>query len=92
MTDFCDYIVENIPENERASNIEVQEFTSKYSQILLVFDKIFSTARSSTGSLNDDDIALLVTFIQQAMVLWRKLQLSITPKVHTLEDHLVEQL
>ncbi len=26
------------------------------------------------------------------MVLWRKLQLSITPKVHALEDHLVEQL
>jgi hypothetical protein len=70
MTDFCDYIVENIPENERASNIEVQEFPSKYSHILLVFDKIFSTARASTGSLNDDDIALLVTFIQQAMVLW----------------------
>jgi hypothetical protein len=92
MKDFCDYIVENIPENERASNIEVQEFTSKYSHILLVFDRIFSTARASTGSLNDDDIALLVTFIQQAMVLWQKLQLSVTPKVHALEDHLVEQL
>ena len=26
------------------------------------------------------------------MVLWRKLQLSVTPKVHALEDHLVEQL
>ncbi len=32
-----------------ASNIEVQEFTSKYSHILLVFDRIFSTARASTA-------------------------------------------
>jgi len=92
MKDFCNYIIEKIPENERASNTEVQEITSKYSKILLVFDKIFSTARSSTGSLSDDDIALLVTFLQQAMVLWQKLQLSVTPKVHVLEDHLVEQL
>ena len=92
MKDFCNYKIEKIPENERASNTEVQEITSKYSKILLVFDKIFSTARSSTGSLSDDDIALLVTFLQQAMVLWRKLQLSVTPKVHVLEDHLVEQL
>jgi hypothetical protein len=62
-------MVENNQENERASNDEVREFTSKYSHILPVFDKIFSTVHFSTGSLDDNDIEFLVTFIQQAMVL-----------------------
>jgi len=92
MRNIRDHILEKIPENERAGNDEICDFLSKYSNVLLVFDKIFSTARARIGSLDDGEIQTLVEYIKQALVLWRRLKLSVTPKIHVLEDHLVEQL
>jgi hypothetical protein len=82
MKGFPDYIVENVPENERASNDEAHVFRSKYSHILLVFDKINPLHVLVQEALMKGEIEILVTFIKQAMILWQKLQLGVTPKVH----------
>jgi hypothetical protein len=92
MKDCCDFIISEVPHQERVPDDEVIDWTKKYGDIILLFDKIFSLARSPTGSLSDGEIELLRTKISTAMRAWRKLDFSITPKCHALEDHLLEQL
>jgi hypothetical protein len=64
----------------------------KFKKILSVFDGVVSIARMPCGKVCNEHIVKLENFIATAMTLWRGLGNSITPKVHAIEDRLVEQV
>ena len=81
-----------IPQVDRCANEEVEEWTTKFKNILSVFDGMFSIARMSCGTVNEEHIKSIKNSINLAMTLWRGLGNSVSPKPHALEDHLVDQL
>jgi len=91
MADIQDMIL-TIPQEDRCSNEEVAEYTSRFKHCLQVFDYIFSKARLPSGSVTPQDVENLRPFVVTALKLYRELGLSISPKPHAVEDHLCEQL
>jgi len=92
MESIRDYIISKVPEDDELKHSEVRDWASKYTDILLVFDQIFSLSLSPTGTLTDEDIINVTEYICTAMKAWQKLGFSVTPKCHALENHLVQQI
>jgi hypothetical protein len=63
-----------------------------FTNILSVFDGLFSLARTPSGLINEVDVDKLQNLVNIALHLWRGLDLSVTPKVDAIEDHLVPQI
>ncbi len=61
--------------------------TEGYAVVIHIFDAIFSIARFPSGTVSDVQDADLRMLVLQGSKFWRGLDLSITPKVHTIEDH-----
>ncbi len=78
----------SIPNVDRCSNQEVEEWLNKYKKNHSVFDGVFSIARLSCGKVKGEHIAS----IQTAMKLWTGLGISVSPKLHAIEDHMAKQL
>jgi len=81
-----------IASEARCNDEEVSDTMEKFTNILSVFDALFSLARTPSGLMNGDKVATLQNLSNLALRLWRGLELSITPKVHAIEDHLVPQI
>jgi len=81
-----------IPDEDRCSNDEVVEVTEKYVNVLRVFDAIFSKARTPSFCFSENDAAELKQFVAEGMLLWRALELRVSPKSHCIEDHLCDQM
>ncbi len=81
-----------LPENGRCNDAEVTLITEGYAVILHIFDAIFSYARLPSCTVTEELVADLRIFVQEGLRLWRGLDLSITPKVHAIEDHLCDQM
>ena len=81
-----------IASEERCNDEKVSDTMEKFTNILSVFDALFSLARTPSGLMNGDKVATLQNLSNLALRLWRGLELSITPKVHAIEDHLVPQI
>jgi hypothetical protein len=56
------------------------------------FDYVFSKARQPSGFIEPQDIENLRPFVTTALKLYHELGLKISPKAHSIEDHLCEQL
>jgi hypothetical protein len=82
----------SIPQVDRCPNEEVKEWIHKFKNILRVFDEIFSIARMSCRKVKEDRILSIRNSITTEMKLCRGLGISVSPKVHAMEDHLVDQL
>jgi hypothetical protein len=83
----------SLPVSSRCSNSEIIQWIHKFKKILSVFDGVFSVARKPSGTVtSEDQIAQLQASITTAMTLWQGLGLSLAPKPHAMEDHLVEQI
>ena len=80
-----------IPQEDRCSNDEVTQYTTRFRNCLQVFDYVFSKARLPSGSVSPEDVENLCPFIVTALKLYRELGLSISLKPHAIEDHLCEQ-
>ena len=91
MDDLRAFIL-TIPQVDRCTNEEVEEWTNKLKNILSVFDGIFSIARMSCGTVKEEHIESIINSINSEITLWRGLGNSVSPKPHALEDHLVDQL
>lgn len=91
MSSISDVIID-VPEADRCSNVEVREVTEKFSHVLHVFDAVFSKARVPSRLVLDENVAELQLFVREALRLWRGLELSVSPKVHAIEDHLCDQI
>ena len=81
-----------LPDLDAGQQEEVNEWIPKFKRILSVFDGVFSIARMPSGTVSDEYLAKLENFIATAMRLWRGLGNSVTPKVHAVEDHLLDQI
>ncbi len=81
-----------IASEERCNDEKVSDTMEKFTNILSVFDALFSLARTPSGLMNGDKVATLQNLNNLALKLWRGLDLSIIPKVHAIEDHLVPQI
>jgi hypothetical protein len=82
----------SIPQVDSCPNEEVEEWISRFKNILSVFDRIFSTAQMNCGMVHDEHLLNLENSAVTAMKLWRGLGNSVSPKIHATEDYLVEQL
>ena len=87
MRDLKEMLLE-IPEEERCSDAEVIEVTSKFADVLKVWDAVFSIARVPSGRITAENVALLRQLIPEALRLWKELGLGVLPKPHAVEDHL----
>jgi hypothetical protein len=81
-----------IASEARCNDEEVSDTMEKFTNILSVFDGLFSIARTPSGLMNGDKVATLQNLNNLALRLWRGLDLSITPKVHAIEDILYLRL
>jgi len=62
-----------------------------YRLALKNFDGLFSLLRDKQSKLAvDEKIAQLTKYLDAAMSCWRRLNMSVTPKLHILEDHLLD--
>ena len=91
MDEISTYLL-SIPELDRIQKEEIDQWMPKFKKILSIFDGVFSIARMPCGAVREEQIIKLENFIATAMRLWRDLGNSITPKVHAIEDHLVDQI
>lgn len=92
MDDISAMLLE-LPLENRCDDKEVREVTSKFRDVLHVFDFIFSKARKQSGLVNEEDIQELRNYIYLGMRLWRELDMSTeAPKPHAIEDHLCDQM
>jgi hypothetical protein len=81
-----------IPTEDRCSDEEVLETMGWFTNILSVFDGLFSLARTPSGLIGEEDINKLQDLVTLALQLWRGLDMSVTPKVHAIKDHLVHEI
>ncbi len=63
-----------------------------YSSCLQQFDAFFSCLALSRDDVNDfeEEIERAKKYLAAAMQSWRDLELSVTPKLHLLEDHTID--
>ncbi len=92
MDQILEHLLTSIPDLDASRRGEINEWIPKFKKILSVFDGAFSISRMPSGTVSDEHIVKLESFIATALKLWRGLGNSITPKVHAIEDHLVEQV
>jgi hypothetical protein len=81
-----------IPTEDRCSDEEVLETMGWFTNNLSVFDGLFSLARTPSGLIGEEDINKLQDLVTLALQLWRGLDMSVTPKVHAIKDHLVHEI
>ena len=74
------------------ASLEVLQYTHRFQNCLQVSDYIFSKARQPSGHIQLQDVENLWPFVNTALRLYWELGLKISPKAHTIEDHLCEQL
>ena len=92
--DEFEQILLEVPVNERlATNDEVKTMISMYTDLGFVMDGLFSQARIRSGSLKDEDVALMRRFVNATLKMWRFLRHSMAgQKIHICEDHILIQM
>jgi hypothetical protein len=86
-------LILEIPAADRCPDSEVMLFSQRFSNVLRVFDLLFSTARIPSGLITDELVEVdLCNTVSEALCLWRGLDMSVNPKCHAFEDHLCDQM
>ena len=66
---------------------------NRYIEICILFDTLFSIARTLCGEMDDAKLINLNEIITLCMLKWRNLRLSMKMiKIHGVEDHLFDQM
>lgn len=76
--------------NAKKSDSEIRQVCKDIEVALTLWDKVFTMCQKHNPSPDDCDKTQLL--INMAMKAIRKLGLSITPKLHGMEDHVVNQM
>ena len=64
-----------------------------YTDLGFVMDGMFSQARIRSGSLQDEDVALMRRLTRATLKMWRYLRHSMAgQKIHLCEDHMLVQM
>jgi hypothetical protein len=80
-----------VSREQRCSYEEVVETMEKFMNVLFISDALFSMARTSSGLISIGNSDKLQNLVHLALKLWRGIDLSITPKVHAMKEHLVDK-
>ena len=80
-------------EDVGADNEEIETMLNMYRDLGFLMDGVYSLARTEMGKLSEEKIDLTRRMVAGVLKMWRHLRLSVRgPKIHGLEDHLVEQM
>ena len=88
------FLLEQLEEDggsERAKR-EVEKRCDLVAKALLLFDGFLSILRTDHKDLTPQLIAKGREYVRKALVVWRILKLSVTPKCHGGETHACDQL
>jgi hypothetical protein len=86
------FLLTKVPEATRCSDEEVIKQIDLYVDFFTVFDSIFSNSRIAVGNLSEAKEEETYKGIALALKMWRDFDMSVSPKLHVLEDHLYSQL
>ena len=91
--DIMGKIKTNLKENchETVDHNEIEVYCESVRKILLVLNSISSYTKRTTP-LCDDEINVLERKVKELSILWRKNGMSVTPKFHILECHVVDAI
>ena len=83
----------DLPESQvREAMDDIWQVLDMYEQMTGHFDALFSICRTKRNHLTNSMIESAKVHRDQALALWRLLGLLVTPKLHTIEDHLIDYL
>jgi hypothetical protein len=68
---------------------DIQEVIARYRELLLNLDGLMSTLRTVRFHVTPQLIIKTELYQQRVLELWRHLEMSITPKLHCLEDQVI---
>jgi hypothetical protein len=68
---------------------EIREVIARHRELLLNLDGLMSALRTVRFHVTPQLIIKTEQYLQRVLELWRHLEMSVTPKVHCLEDHVV---
>ena len=89
--DVYDFLQE-IPVNSRRNYISDEDLKSrmdKFQDLLILADCMYSFCRKECGTMTHADLVLAGDIITKFSSLWRSSGMSVTPKAHTIEKHLL---
>jgi hypothetical protein len=87
---FKELLLEIDEEQGRCSDDEISDMIRHYSELCMLFDYLFSMARTPNGGLTNEILEETKQCLGVMMLKWRDLWLSMNmPKIHGLEDHLI---
>jgi hypothetical protein len=72
------------------NNDQISEICGQYETALILWDAVF--AKCQIVSPTESDLVETEVYLQYAMRKTRELGLSITPKLHGMEDHVIQQM
>ena len=76
-----------------ADSNEIENTINMYRDLGFLLDGVYSLARTELGKVTDEIINDTKRIVKAILTMWRHLGLSMRgPKIHGLEDHLVEQM
>jgi hypothetical protein len=92
--DLVDRIEEHVlalPVEQRVVGIDddIREVITRHRELLLSFDGLMSILRTVRFHVTPQLIIKAELYLQRFLELWRHLGLSVTPKLHCLEDHVI---
>ncbi len=80
-------VILEISREERCSDEEVNDTAETIYECSHSFYSLFTTARAPSGLITEVSVDKLHSLTELALCLWRGLDLSVTPIVHSIEDH-----
>jgi len=88
-------LLREIPVDSRRNTISDEDLKSrmdKFQDLLILADCMYSFCRKECGTMTNADLVLVGDTITQFSNLWRSSGMSVTPKAHTIEKHLMSFL
>jgi hypothetical protein len=88
--EICDYVF-GLPVEQHlvGTNEQIQAVCDLHRELLLCFDGYFSGLRTKRYHLTEEIIARTKQYCNRTMAIMRHLGMSVTPKDHALEDHVI---
>ena len=85
--------IECLPAGEKLGNdVMFKEVLDAYERLLGHFDAIFAISKTKRHHMKEEQLNSLEKHVKHACAVWRGLGISITPKMHIIEDHLEDSV
>jgi hypothetical protein len=86
-------LILSLPEDQKfLDDLKVFDMLNAYERLLGHFDGLFSICRVKRFQITNDQLTNAGKHCLQILLLWRALGLSVTVKLHIIEDHVMDYL